>query len=670
MKKIFSTVAVVALAFTFAVAPTASALTAADIQLLVSMGVIPADKAAAAMAALGGTSTTTSTTSCGSYTRDLTLGSTGADVVALQSFLESKGHLTIPAGTSKGYFGALTQSALAKYQAAVMISPAAGYFGPMTRAKVSGDCSTTGTGTGTGTGTSTGTLSGDEASLNSYDRKNTVSNEDVREGETAKVFAAEFEVEDGDAQIERVDVRIEAVTENLEDEPWNQIESMAILVNGEEIDSMNVDDEDAWSREDSSDSSTTAATRAYEVRFTDLDTVVEEGEDVLVEVEITASDSIDDSEMTQSWKVWIPTEGIRAIDGKGIDQYTGSNSESTEFEIEAADDGELSVRESDDDLDSQILVVDLDDKKGPYEVFRFELDNSDDAAVLINTLTVSAVTNDDDITDVISELTVEIDGEEYNYDTASTTLPATVGQYTFDFEDNGDEIEIDEDTTVEVVVMAEFNKTTGNYSDGTTVQFGVGKVNGANLDTIGVVAEGVATGDGATESGRQEGSTHTLRTTGIVIESVSEDFEHELNLDTTSADNRGIFTFEVKITALEDDAYIPDSATSSVSVTTAGFVASTTGAAFDLTGADLGTSSARISDTSADTKVGGRWKVSEGTSETFTVVVELDPVGAPAAYGMDLTKVYFSSTSDGTLASYTVPDEPEFSIPTVTIQSQ
>lgn len=666
MKKIFSTVAVVALAFTFAVAPTASALTAADIQLLVSMGVIPADKAAAAMAALGGTSTTTtSTTSCGSYTRDLTLGSTGADVVALQSFLESKGHLTIPAGTSKGYFGALTQSALAKYQAAVMISPAAGYFGPMTRAKVSGDCSTTGT--GTGTGTSTGTLSGDEASLNSYDRKNTVSNEDVREGETAKVFAAEFEVEDGDAQIERVDVRIEAVTENLEDEPWNQIESMAIFINGEEIDSMNVDDEDAWSREDSSDSSTSAATRAYEVRFTDLDTVVEEGEDVLVEVEITASDSIDDSEMTQSWKVWIPANGIRAIDGKGIDQYTGSNSESTEFEIEAAQDGELSVRESDDDLDSQILVVDLDDKKGPYEVFRFELDNSDDAAVLINTLTVSATSSDEDITDVISELTVEIDGEEYNYDTASTTSLST-GDYTFDFEDNGDEIEIDEDTTVEVVVMAEFNKTTGNYADGTTVQFGVGKIDGANA-AIGVTAEGSDTGDSATVTGRQEGSEHTLRTTGIVIESVSEDFEHELNLDTTSGDNRGIFTFEVKITALEDDAYIPDSATSSVSVTTAGFVASTTGAAFDLTGADLGTSSARISDTSADTKVGGRWKVSEGTSETFTIVVELDPTGASAAYGMDLTKVYFSSTSDGTLASYTVPDEPEFSIPTVTIQN-
>ncbi len=71
------------------------------------------------------------------YSRNLTLGSTGSDVAMLQSFLETKGLLTMPLGVSKGYFGGLTKAALAKYQAQENIAPAYGYFGPLTRARVS-----------------------------------------------------------------------------------------------------------------------------------------------------------------------------------------------------------------------------------------------------------------------------------------------------------------------------------------------------------------------------------------------------------------------------------------------------------------------------------------------------------------------------------------------------
>ncbi len=70
------------------------------------------------------------------FTTDLTIGSKGSAVTDLQSFLESKGVLTMPAGVAKGYFGNLTKTSLAKYQASVGISPAAGYFGPKSRAYV------------------------------------------------------------------------------------------------------------------------------------------------------------------------------------------------------------------------------------------------------------------------------------------------------------------------------------------------------------------------------------------------------------------------------------------------------------------------------------------------------------------------------------------------------
>ena len=70
------------------------------------------------------------------FSTNLTIGSTGNDVVELQKILVAKGYLVMPSGVAMGYFGALTKSAVAKWQAAEGISPAAGYVGPISRAKL------------------------------------------------------------------------------------------------------------------------------------------------------------------------------------------------------------------------------------------------------------------------------------------------------------------------------------------------------------------------------------------------------------------------------------------------------------------------------------------------------------------------------------------------------
>ena len=71
------------------------------------------------------------------FMSDLTIGSENNEVTALQTFLINKGFLTMPAGVAMGYFGSLTQKALAAFQSANDISPAVGYFGPKTRTAVS-----------------------------------------------------------------------------------------------------------------------------------------------------------------------------------------------------------------------------------------------------------------------------------------------------------------------------------------------------------------------------------------------------------------------------------------------------------------------------------------------------------------------------------------------------
>lgn len=67
--------------------------------------------------------------------RTLSVGESGADVTALQTFLENKGYLTIPPGIAKGYFGALTKKAVVVFQKENSIDPI-GIVGPMTRAAI------------------------------------------------------------------------------------------------------------------------------------------------------------------------------------------------------------------------------------------------------------------------------------------------------------------------------------------------------------------------------------------------------------------------------------------------------------------------------------------------------------------------------------------------------
>ncbi len=91
--------------------------------------------------AVSGTTGGSSAVSSYTFTRALTVGSKGTDVQALQKFLNAKGYAVAASGAgSPGnestYFGPATAKALAKFQAANSISPAAGYFGAKTSALV------------------------------------------------------------------------------------------------------------------------------------------------------------------------------------------------------------------------------------------------------------------------------------------------------------------------------------------------------------------------------------------------------------------------------------------------------------------------------------------------------------------------------------------------------
>lgn len=107
----------------------------------------------------GGTTTTTGYT----FNVNLTIGSKGADVMNLQKVLNSDSATMVAAtgagspGLETSTFGPLTQSAVIKFQKKYGITPAVGYVGPVTRAKLNSMGGTTTGGTTTTPPVSVGT---------------------------------------------------------------------------------------------------------------------------------------------------------------------------------------------------------------------------------------------------------------------------------------------------------------------------------------------------------------------------------------------------------------------------------------------------------------------------------------------------------------------------------
>jgi len=64
---------------------------------------------------------------------DMSVGSTGQNVVVLQSLLSELGYVNIPVSVPFGYYGAITQAGVQRYQASLNVSPVSGYFGQDTK---------------------------------------------------------------------------------------------------------------------------------------------------------------------------------------------------------------------------------------------------------------------------------------------------------------------------------------------------------------------------------------------------------------------------------------------------------------------------------------------------------------------------------------------------------
>jgi len=546
---------------------------------------------------------------CG-FTRDLTVGSRGTDVTCLQNYLTRTGHYSFSGGAT-GYFGPITQTAVARWQAANGVAPAAGYFGMISRAKYNAlvnvivvppvdddddDSDTSG-------------LSGGEANLTNFDFRSEDSS--GSEGESdVELATAEFDVDDGDVRVERIDIVFSADDNAITDQPWQYFDTISVWSDGDMIADIDASDRDEWS-ETSND--------VYEISLTGLDEIVREGDMAALTIAADIAESIDSDDLDQEFTVSVADDGIRAVDSEGLQQYIGEDSETISFSFSEEETGDVTIRSSSDDPDASVLVADESDQSDEYTIFVFKIENQEDVDVLLTDLTIDVDTDGgSDADEIIRTATLSLDGDEFDGD---------VGTASIVFEDLDYDLGEEESVTVELMVV--LNSQDGNFSaSGESVQF---SINGST----DLEAEGADSGDQSDVGGSANSAVHTIALTGTNVEAISTS-QSVVTPGSNASDTYGTYTIRFDVEAIDEDAYIGTTVAES----------GTVGATYNINGNSFSGSQTAVLSSTADTS-GGFYVVDEGDSETFTLLVTLNPSTA-RTFSVELDSIRFNESASFT----------------------
>lgn len=341
-------------------------------------------------------------------------------------------------------------------------------------------------------------------------------------------------------------------------------------------------------------------------------------------------DTLNDLRNTKGYAIYIKEPGAK------YNGFQTDNATSTAPVVE-----EMSVTTSPEDPDASIVAVEGDTVSDWTTVFAFNLNPGNSTVdLIVDGGAVEVQTGTANYNAVVNDARLVVDGITYdtevvtNGDTSSATL-------LFDF---NPAVLVEVGTNEPVELQLQFNALSGNYEEGETIS---ASTEGAEWEAEGeddILVEGAVTGE-----------THTLRTAGIIIElqGVSETFLE--NDDATTTDNEGEFTIEFEVTAFESDVWIVQSSMLGTTETSAGVTYQIEGSSGESAAVE---SYSSVLVSSAD-EANGKFRIDEGETETFTLVVVVDPVTSGFVRAQ-LYGVNFSRTENGTPIQQRALPEDDF----------
>ncbi len=604
-------VALVAVVLVGVGASTASAQTMSlcqTVDALIAAGVIAPDKVAAAKAAAG---CSAAVTSGYTFTRDLTIGSTGADVTALQNALIANG-FTIAAGAT-GYFGSQTQAAVVAYQTAKGIAPAVGYVGPLTRAALNYVAPvvvppvvvppTTGGSTGSD-------LEGTFGTISTVDQLSQYSAEEVGAGQDdVKVAGMEITASnDGDIQLTAMKLTFDSSNRNSGDSSRlaDYFDSVSIWQGSTRVATADTAD---FTRDSTGVYSRTLALNNAVIK-------ADAGSKFYITVDAVSNYDSGDIDGTEDFAVYI--NNIRYVDGSGVTTTettalatAGAGTLDTGVAIDcvtfsSAADTELKIAASSASPEAQVVDIAASSVTEDVVLLKGTLKLTGTSDVWLDelpiTLTSTGSSNVDDVTGTVK---LTIDGEEYS-ESVSSTATTTI---TLLF-DNLD-LTIAAGTTVDFTISADIEDTGGTLDDGDTLLASITTTNRGNMTVEN--EEGEALTDGTEVTGSATGEAQAFYNEGISVTLVGTPSMSKTSGAFDGDADVAVATIAVKVTAFGDTMYFADVATIADGLP---HVIATADADAAISVVDMDTSA-----TADDAATG--YKVEVGTPRTFTFTITM-----------------------------------------------
>lgn len=470
--------------------PMAGAVTVAELQAQVN----------ALMAQLAALQGSSAVSTSAAVTSDLTVGSSGAQVSALQGALVAQGHLVMPAGVATGYFGSLTKSAVQKWQAANGVS-ATGYFGPLSRAKYNASAPAVTAPVST-VGISTPGVEGTIAvSVNPSPAAGTK----LYEGEQKKqILGLKLEAKASDIKVERIKIDLDSVTNTGDNLTYTKIASKIYVMDGSTV-LASADLNSTTVVKDGSD---------YFITLSGFGYVVPANSTKVLYIALDAKASWDSAYDNDSWSLGIPANGLRGIDGVGVNEYGPSTAFSREFTSAA------------DLVDSATLAVSLNSASPETNQVICKSGTDTNDCDLLELMKVDFKAEKDNVT--ITDLVVDL-VRTNNATPATTNVATTTVAYLYDGSTligsasvAGTSATVSGATFADIdyVIPRDTTKTLSVKVDVRTAQL-ASDTYAADIDTADVTAENSA-GTAITESGTAQGKTLTIRKVGPQVTLVSK----------------------------------------------------------------------------------------------------------------------------------------------------
>lgn len=466
------------------------------------------------------------------FTRDLTIGSSGSDVSSLQQVLIGGGYLNIVAPT--GYFGAMTKAALVKWQSANGVTPASGYFGPLTRASMAPVSTTPSTPT-TPT-TPVVTTPGAEGTLTVSTNPTPGSGLTIREGDVQKaVLGLKLEAKLSDINVQRVKVDLNTSTVF-----YNKLFKHIYVMDGSTI----------LAESDLNSSTVVKEGTTYYITLTGFNLIVPKDSVKVLTLALDAMTSIDSTyDAAATYGLAIPANGVRGVDGAGLNQ-TGPSSAITRRTVTV---------DADALVDAATLAISKNTNSPVAQVVIASdgTSNNEKDAVTLLTFNLRGAKDDLTVTDLVATIAKTGSGAAtattaYLYDgstvigSASVTNPTGVATF----------------SDIDYVVPAGATKTLSLKADIRSADSTASVVT-ASITAANVTTENSA-GTAITPTGSATGEALSFRSAGAEITMKSKSIS-AVRVDNGAGHGTTTVTavFKINIAALGDDLLLGKEASTS-----------------------------------------------------------------------------------------------------------